>query len=92
MGAAVQAMAGAASDRRNVELADQLRPLERGIALREVQLAQIATNTKEAESTNWFVAGWRPFVGWVCGVALLLLTVRGSDGRPATSTLGRAAR
>jgi signal peptidase II len=28
----------------------------------------------------------------VCGVALLLLTVRGSDGRPATSTLGRAAR
>jgi hypothetical protein len=28
----------------------------------------------------------------VCGVALLLLTVRGSDSRAASSTLGRAAR
>jgi hypothetical protein len=31
---------------------------------------QIQTNVEEAKSTNWFVAGWRPFVGWVCGLGL----------------------
>ena len=36
----------------------------------QVQLAQIAVNAEEAKSTNWFVAGWRPFVGWTCGSAL----------------------
>ena len=30
---------------------------------------QIQTNTEEAKSANWFVSGWRPFVGWVCGSA-----------------------
>lgn len=28
---------------------------------------QSTTNTEEAKSTNMFIAGWRPFVGWVCG-------------------------
>tara|TARA_R110000822_G_scaffold283711_2_gene405216 strand:- start:303 stop:737 length:435 start_codon:yes stop_codon:yes gene_type:complete len=31
---------------------------------------QIQTNIEEAKSTNWFVAGWRPGVGWVCGAGL----------------------
>ena len=30
---------------------------------------QLKINEAEAQSTNWFVAGWRPFVGWVCGSA-----------------------
>ncbi|MFN7882333.1 MAG: 3TM-type holin, partial [bacterium] len=33
-------------------------------------LGQIAINTEEAKSDNWFVAGWRPFVGWICGLTL----------------------
>lgn len=28
---------------------------------------QLDANKTEAASTSWFVAGWRPFVGWVCG-------------------------
>ena len=31
---------------------------------------QIQTNIEEAKSTNWFVAGWRPGIGWVCGAGL----------------------
>lgn len=27
-------------------------------------------NAVEAANPNLFVAGWRPFIGWVCGVAL----------------------
>ena len=30
---------------------------------------QLEINKVEAASTNWFVAGWRPFVGWTCGIA-----------------------
>lgn len=32
--------------------------------------AQDAINQVEASNTSIFVAGWRPFVGWVCGCAL----------------------
>lgn len=28
---------------------------------------QIEINVQEAKHTSLFVAGWRPFVGWVCG-------------------------
>lgn len=38
----------------------------------EVQLllGQIEINKIEAASTQGWVAGWRPFVGWICGSAL----------------------
>lgn len=38
-------------------------------------LAQLAINAKEAESSSVFVAGWRPFVGWICGLGLLYATI-----------------
>lgn len=44
-------------------------------ALQEMQLAlqadtnQTEINKVEAAHDNLFVAGWRPFIGWVCGVA-----------------------
>jgi len=33
-------------------------------------LGQMAINEEEAKSDSLFVAGWRPFVGWVCGFSL----------------------
>ena len=30
---------------------------------------QLEINKEEAKSANWFVAGWRPAVGWVCATA-----------------------
>lgn len=35
-------------------------------------LAQIEVNKTEAASSSVFVAGWRPFVGWACGVGLVV--------------------
>ena len=32
-------------------------------------LAQIGVNKQEAQHDSMFVAGWRPFIGWVCGTA-----------------------
>jgi len=31
---------------------------------------QMQINAMEAKHASIFVAGWRPFIGWVCGVAL----------------------
>ena len=32
-------------------------------------MGNLEINKEEAKSTNWFVAGWRPAVGWVCATA-----------------------
>jgi hypothetical protein len=36
---------------------------------------QLQINQEEAKSTNWFVAGWRPAVGWTCAAGLLYATI-----------------
>lgn len=36
----------------------------------EPHMAQIELNKLEAQHRSIFVAGWRPFIGWVCGIAL----------------------
>jgi len=38
----------------------------------KLQTGQIEINKAEATNGNVFVAGWRPFIGWVSGVALAL--------------------
>lgn len=37
----------------------------------QLQLAQIQVNAAEAGHSSIFVAGWRPFIGWSCGVVLI---------------------
>ena len=37
----------------------------------ESLLAQLEINKAEAASGSLFKGGWRPFVGWICGFALL---------------------
>ena len=36
----------------------------------ELAKGQIEVNKAEATNRSTFVAGWRPFIGWTCGVAL----------------------
>lgn len=36
----------------------------------EVNKGQLEVNKQEAAHNSVFVAGWRPFIGWTCGVAL----------------------
>jgi|TARA_B100000424_G_scaffold271725_1_gene276228 hypothetical protein len=36
----------------------------------ELAKGQLEINKQEAAHRSLFVAGWRPFVGWTCGVAL----------------------
>jgi hypothetical protein len=39
-------------------------------SLAKIDLAQLDINKTEAAHRSLFVAGWRPFIGWSCGVAL----------------------
>ena len=36
----------------------------------ELAKGQLEVNKAEAAHKSIFVAGWRPFIGWTCGVAL----------------------
>lgn len=53
----------------------ELLKADRELDIEELRLAlsadqmQADVNKQEAENPNLFVAGWRPFIGWVCGVA-----------------------
>ena len=67
----------------------QLMKAQADAAIAAVQ-QQIDINKLEAASPSVFVAGWRPFIGWVCGSAFamhyLLLPLAnwllGAFGRP----------
>ncbi len=37
----------------------------------ELAKGQLEVNKVEAASKSMFVAGWRPFIGWVCGIGFL---------------------
>ena len=53
-------------------LAFEIREAIKGKELDPNQLLEIQTKINEIEAGHRtvFVAGWRPFIGWVCGVAL----------------------
>jgi len=36
----------------------------------ELAKGQLEINKAEAQHKSIFVAGWRPFIGWTCGIAL----------------------
>src|SRR5574343_733545 len=38
-------------------------------------LAQLEINAREAAHPSLFVAGWRPFVGWTCGMGLAFASI-----------------
>ena len=53
---------------QKAKLAHELATMADKLA-HEQNLAQIQVNREEASSGSLFKGGWRPFVGWVCGIA-----------------------
>ena len=60
----------AAAEKAKLEMAAALHAHEF-----QVQIEQIRVNAEEAKSTNWFVAGARPFILWTCGIAMAYVSV-----------------
>ena len=73
-------------------LAKDIREAIKGKELDPEKLIELQTKINEAEAMHRsvFVAGWRPFIGWVCGIALaynfvlrdLIIFVMGKDFVP----------
>lgn len=42
---------------------------------------QLDTNKAEAANPNMFVAGWRPFIGWICGTGFGVQFIVGPLGQ-----------
>lgn len=60
------AITGDISPEKKAEIEAKTLQLESSITK-----AQLAINQAEAQHPSIFVAGWRPFIGWTCGLALL---------------------
>lgn len=73
-----------ASDAAKVELIK----LQMNGELQQI-LGQLEINKEEAKSASLFVSGWRPGVGWTCGIALfyefLIRPVATGFGKPMPS-------
>ena len=60
-----------------IEDKDQKNKLAHEIAtmaekqMHEQVMGQLEVNKAEAQHRSIFVAGWRPFIGWTCGIALM---------------------
>lgn len=52
--------------------------------------AQAEINKTEAASSNVFVAGWRPFIGWVCGVSVAWAYLLGPITKWSFVALGKS--
>lgn len=61
--------AAAAAKIKLVEL-EQSGDLAELNAMVEMNKGQMGINKQEAAHKSLFVAGWRPFIGWVCGIGL----------------------
>ena len=53
---------------QKAKLAHELATMADKLA-HEQQLAQMAINKEEAASGSLFKGGWRPCIGWICGIA-----------------------
>ncbi len=60
------------SPEKALEAQTQLETIRLGLEQQLVQqvTAQIEVDKQEASNASIFVAGWRPFIGWICGSGL----------------------
>lgn len=59
------AITGEISPEKKAELEEKAIQLENSLLN-----AQVQVNMAEAKHASVFVAGWRPMIGWVCGISL----------------------
>tara|TARA_R110000868_G_scaffold54001_2_gene169277 strand:- start:2267 stop:2686 length:420 start_codon:yes stop_codon:yes gene_type:complete len=58
-------------ERLEMEVEQRRLDLEEKRINQATDLAQLEVNKEEAKSSSFFVSGWRPFIGWGCGIAFI---------------------
>jgi len=64
-----------AEEMRKLEELRQSGDLAKLQSYTSLLIGQLDINKEEAKSSSLFVSGWRPAVGWVCGLGLLYSSV-----------------
>lgn len=62
----ISSVVGGVTEEQKAKIALELQANDQITRMAE---AQLKVNAAEAASNSIFVAGWRPFIGWVCGCA-----------------------
>jgi len=62
-------------EKMEMEIEQRKLDLEEKRIDQATDLAQIEVNKEEAKSSSFFVSGWRPFIGWGCGIAFIYSTL-----------------
>lgn len=69
------------TDKERLALDNEAKKAEQDFEVRLAQMdtdlakGQIDINLEEAKSPHLFVAGWRPFIGWLCGITLGIMFI-----------------
>ncbi len=69
------------SDKERMALDNETKKAEQDFTVRLAQMdtdlakGQIDINIEEARNPHLFVAGWRPFIGWLCGVVIGIMFI-----------------
>jgi hypothetical protein len=58
-------------DQTEIQKAQLTAQLQAAVLESDLAKAQIKVNEVEAANSKLFVSGWRPFVGWACGMAFV---------------------
>lgn len=85
-----------ANEREKAKLEFELKVQENETKILELfmqsDVIQAEINKAEAANSNIFVSGWRPFIGWVCGVSFtwafllepIIVFIFSASGHPLT--------
>jgi hypothetical protein len=71
LGSGTKGLGSLAKDIREAIKGKELDPNKQLDIAAKLAEVQTKINTAEASHRSVFVAGWRPFIGWVCGFGLL---------------------
>jgi hypothetical protein len=69
------------TDKERIALENEAKKAEQDFELRVAQMdtdlakGQIDVNKVEAQNPHLFVAGWRPFIGWLSGIVLGIMYI-----------------
>jgi hypothetical protein len=75
IGSIVKGVAGLADSFITTDKEQQEIDLRREELAQRDRAGQVGINMKEAESTNMFIAGWRPALGWVCTISVAMIYI-----------------
>jgi hypothetical protein len=69
------------SDKERMALDNEAKKAEQDFEIRLAQMdtdlakGQIDINLEESKNPHLFVAGWRPFIGWLCGITIGIMFI-----------------